>query len=314
MNLAETALRRPVTSLMVFACLVVIGIVASRLLPLEFFPDIDAPFLGVEIPYPGSTPEEVEKRITQPAEEALATISGIKRMQSDSRESGASINLEFNWGVDTNVKALEAREKLDGVRHLFPSDLERYFVYKWSSSDQAVLQVRISGARDLSNSYDMLDRNLKRKMERIPGVSKVELYGTEKKQIRIRLSADRVVAHGIDIGGLVADLERSNFLVTAGRITDGATRFVVRPVGELTDIEEIKNLVVGRGGIRLSDIAEVIYDKPELDYGRHLDRKYAVGLDVYKEAGANTVEVTRRVVAEIDRIGRSPEMAGKRIY
>ena len=314
MNLAETALRRPVTSLMVFVCLVVIGIVASRLLPLEFFPDIDAPFLGVEIPYPGSTPEEVEKRITQPAEEALATISGIKRMQSDSRESGASINLEFNWGVDTNVKALEAREKLDGVRHLFPSDLERYFVYKWSSSDQAVLQVRISGARDLSNSYDMLDRNLKRKMERIPGVSKVELYGTEKKQIRIRLSADRVVAHGVDIGGLVAELERSNFLVTAGRITDGATRFVVRPVGELTDIEEIKNLVVGRGGIRLSDIAEVIYDKPELDYGRHLDRKYAVGLDVYKEAGANTVEVTRRVVAEIDRIGRSPEMAGIRIY
>jgi len=314
MNISETALKRPVATMMIFTCLLVIGLISSQLLPLEFFPDIDAPFVGVEIPYPGSTPEEVERRITQPAEEALATISGIKRMQSDSRESGASVNLEFDWGADSNVKALEAREKLDGVRHLFPADLERFFVSKWSASDQAVLQVRISSTRDLSNAYDMLERNLKRRLERLPGVSKVELYGTERKQIQIRLSTDRVIAHRVDIAALVRELEQSNFLITAGRITDGNTRFVVRPVGELTDIEQIKNLVVTAGGVRLSDIAEVTYGAPKLDYGRHLDRKYAVGLDVYKEAGANTVEVTRRVVGEISQISKIPEMAGIRIY
>jgi HAE1 family hydrophobic/amphiphilic exporter-1 len=313
MNLTQGSLKRPVTAFMVFACFVVIGILTSQMLPLEFFPDLDFPYLGVEIPYPGSTPEEIERRITRPAEEVLATISGIKRMSSNSWESGTWISLEFEWGVDANVKALEAREKMESIRHLLPADLERFYVRKWSASDMEMLQVRVSSNRDLSNAYDMLERNLKRRIERIPGVSKVDLYGVERKEIKIRLSADRVIAHRVDIGLLVAELERSNFLVTAGKITDGATRLVVRPVGELKTVEEIGDLVVGEG-IHLRDIAEITYDHPDLDYGRHLDRRYAVGLDVYKEAGANTVEVCDLVVAEIEEVGDLPEMEGIRIF
>lgn len=313
MNLTQGSLKRPVTAFMVFACFVVIGILTSQMLPLEFFPDLDFPYLGVEIPYPGSTPEEIERRITRPAEEVLATISGIKRMSSTSWEGGTWISLEFEWGVDANVKALEAREKMESIRHLLPEDLERFYVRKWSASDMEMLQVRVSSNRDLSNAYDMLERNLKRRIERIPGVSKVDLYGVERKEIKIRLSADRVIAHRVDIGLLVAELERSNFLVTAGKITDGTTRLVVRPVGELKTVEEIGDLVVAEG-IHLRDIAEITYDHPELDYGRHLDRRYAVGLDVYKEAGANTVEVCDLVVAEIEEVGDLPEMEGIRIF
>jgi HAE1 family hydrophobic/amphiphilic exporter-1 len=314
MNLTQAALRRPVTTLMVFACFVVIGIIASRMLPLEFFPDVDAPFLGVDIPYPGSTPEEIERRITRPAEEVLATISDIKRMTSYSHENGAWVEMEFNWGIDANVKALEAREKLEGIRHLLPDDLERFYVRKWSSSDMEMLTVRISSDRDLSDSYDMLNRNLKRRIERIPGVSKVDLYGVDKKEIHINLDADRVIAHRVDMAGLVEELQRSNFLVTAGKITEAGERLVVRPVGELTDVEEIRDLVVGSGNVRVRDIADVVYDNPVLDYGRHLDRKYAIGLDVFKEGGANTVEVADRVVREIKEVGLLPEMTGIRIF
>ena len=314
MNLTGTALKRPVTTLMVFACFVVIGIISSQMLPLEFFPDVDAPFLGVDIPYPGSTPEEVERRITRPAEEVLATISDIKRMTSYSHEDGAWVEMEFDWGIDSSIKALEAREKLEGIRHLLPDDLERFYVRKWSSSDMQMLMVRISSERDLSNAYDMLNRNLKRRIERIPGVSKVDLYGVEKKEIRINLEADRIIAHRVDMAGLVEDLQRSNFLVTAGKITDAGQRLVVRPVGELTGVEEIRDLVVGKGNVRLRDIAEVTYDNPVLDYGRHLDRRYAIGLDVFKEGGANTVEVAERVVDEIHNVALLPEMAGIRIF
>ncbi len=314
MNLTRGALRRPVTTLMVFACFVVIGIISSQMLPLEFFPDVDAPFLGVDIPYPGSTPEEVERRITRPAEEVLATISEVKRMTSYSHEGGAWVEMEFDWGIDSNIKALEAREKLEGIRHLLPDDLERFYVRKWSSADMQMLMVRISSERDLSSSYDMLNRNLKRRIERIPGVSKVDLYGVEKKEIRINLQADRIIAHRVDVAGLVEELQRSNFLVTAGKITDGGERLVVRPVGELTDVEEIRNLVVGGGNIRLKDIADVTYEKPVLNYGRHLDRRYAIGLDVFKEGGANTVEVAERVVNEIHDVARLPEMTGIRIF
>jgi HAE1 family hydrophobic/amphiphilic exporter-1 len=313
MNLSDLSLKRPVTTLMVFVCFVVLGIISAKLLPLEFFPDFDAPFIFVDIPYPGSTPEEVERQITKPAEEVVATISGIKRMQSNSHENGAWIRVEFDWGVDSNIKALEAKEKLEGIRHLFPADLERFFIRKFSTTDMQMLILRISSNRDLSNAYDMLDRNLKRRIERIDGVSKVDLYGIDRKEIKIQLSADRIIEHRIDINRLVQTLRRSNFMVTAGKITDGNSRFMVRPVGELETFDDIGEIFVA-DNIRLKDIAEVVYEHPELTYGRHLNSRYAVGLDIFKEAGANLVDVTDRILAKIELIKELPEMEGISIY
>ncbi len=313
MNLTELSLRRPVTTLMIFVCFVVVGIISARMLPLEFFPELDAPFIFVDIPYPGSTPEEVERQITKPAEEVVATISGIKRMVSNSGENGSWIRLEFNWGIDANLKALEAREKLEGIRHLFPSDLERFYIRKWSTTDMQMLVLRISSNRDLSNAYDMLNRNVKRRIERIEGVSRVDLYGVEKKEIRIQLSADRLIAHRVDINRLTGTLRRSNFLVTAGKITDANQRLTVRPVGGFKSIDEIGDIVVSPN-VYLRDIATITYDHPKLTYGRHLNRRYAIGLDVFKEAGANMVEVTERIVDEIERIRELPEMEGISIY
>ncbi len=314
MNITETAIRRPVTMFMILACFIVLGVVSAKLLPLEYFPALDAPFIGVEIPYPNSTPEEIERQITKPAEEVLATISGIKQMTSESGSDGAFINLEFDWGVDANVKALEAKEKLEGVRRLFPADLRRFYIRKFSTTDMQMLVLRISSDRDLSNSYDMLERNVKRRVERIEGVSRVDLYGVNKKDIRIQLLADRIIAHRVDIASLVETLRRGNFLVTAGMITDENRRLVVRPMGELTSAEEIGKIVVGPNGLRLSDIAIVAYEHPRLDYARHLNCRPAIGVDVFKESGANLVDVTDRIIADIDEIKKLPEMAGVSIY
>ena len=314
MNLTRAALRRPVTTLMFFVCFIVLGVISSRLLPMEFFPDLDAPFIFIDIPYYGSTPEEIERQITQPAEEVVATISGIKRMESNSHSGGAWIRLNFDWGVDTDVKALEAKEKLEGIRHLFPDDLERFFIRKWSTADMEILTLRISSNRDLSIAYDMLNRNVKRRVERIDGVSKVDLYGVEKKEIRIKLSANKIIQHGIDIGRLSQTLRRSNFMVTAGKITDHNQRLVVRPVGEFQSIDDIGQVVVGEHGLKLNDIANITYEKPEQIYGRHLNQKYAIGLNVFKEGGANLVQVTERIVEEIEEIKKIPEMEGITIY
>ena len=312
--MTEFSLKRPITVLMIFLCFLVIGLISSRLLPLEFFPDISFPHIGMNFPYPGSTPEEVERLITRPAEEVLATIGDIKNMYSNSNDGGANIHLEFEWGTDIELKALEAKEKLENIRHLFPQDMERFFVWKASASDWELMALRISSNRDLSNAYDMLNRNLKRRLERIEGVSRIEMYGVEKKEIRIQLDANKVIAHHIDLSRLSRLLQRSNFQVTAGKITDYNQRFVVRPVSQFEDLNDIEKLIVGEPDIRLSDIARVSYELPPRNYGRHLDRKYAIGLDVYKESGANTVEVADRVTREIDSIGKIPEMEGISIF
>ena len=314
MNLTEISLRRPITILMIFSCLIVIGAIATQLISIEFFPEVQGPQIWIDIPYPGSTPEEVERQITRPAEEVLGTITGVKRIMSNSHENGAWVQLEFKWGENTAIKALEAQEKLNGIRHLLPEDVERFFVRKWSSSDWAILNLRISSERDLSDAYDMLNRNIKRRLERISGVSRVELYGIEKKQIRVELLADRIKSHNINLNQLSQILTQSNFSVTAGRITDGQHRFVVRPISEFQSVKDFENLIIGAHNLRLKDVANVSYQNPVLDYGRHLDRKYAIGLDVFKESGANTIAVTEAVTAEIDEISLLPEMAGIAIY
>ena len=314
MNLTQTSMRRPVTTLMVFVCMLLIGGLSMRLIPLELFPEFDVPVVFVQVPYPGSTPEEVERQITRPAEEALATISDVKRMRSTSRENQAEVQLEFNWGVDTDIKAIEAREKLDAVRDQLPADIERIFVGQFSTSDMPILQLRVSSERDLSSAYELLDRKLKRRIERIDGVSKVDLYGVQPREVRIELEADRVAAHRVDLVSLQEQLRGANFSTTAGRITDGGRRYIVRPVGELTTIDQISNLVINERGLRVRDIATVKYDEPERDHGRHLNGTYAVGLNVSKEAGSNTVEVSEQVEAALGELDGDPEMRGINVY
>jgi HAE1 family hydrophobic/amphiphilic exporter-1 len=310
MNITRLAMKRPVTTLMVFVCCAALGGISAGLLPLEKFPEVEFPGIHVEIPYAGSTPHETERMIIKPVEEVLATISGIKRMQSWSNGNGGDLFMEFEWGEDIGIKSVQVREKIDGIRSQLPEDLERYQVHMWSTSDMELIQYRISSNRDLSNAYDMLDRNLARRIERIDGVGKVDLYGVIPKEIRIELDAGRLTAHKVDIAKLYQTLQSSNFSMSAGRLTDGNRRFVVRPVSEFANAEDIAETYIGTGDLKLKDVATVSYTSPKLDYGRHLDQRYAVGLDVFKASGYNTVEVGNKVKAEIEAISKEPEMEG----
>jgi hydrophobic/amphiphilic exporter-1 (mainly G- bacteria), HAE1 family len=313
MNLTRAAIHRPVTTVMVFVALGLIGFVSTKLLPLEKYPDIQFPGIFIQVPYEGSTPEEVERLITRPLEEALATLSGIERMQSTSRQDNAQIFLQFGWDQDAATKGIEARAKVDAVRHQLPGDVRRVLVFTGSLGDQPILNLRISSERDLSDAYEMLDQQLKRRIERVEGVSRVELYGVDQREIRILLNADRVAAHGIDLGDLRALLEKANFSVSAGRLTENDRRFSVRPIGELSSVEDVRGMLV-RENLRLVDIADVELRSPERINARHLDRRYSIGLDVYKQPGANLVDVSRRVKQEVDRAADNPQMRDIRVF
>ncbi|MDH3615783.1 MAG: efflux RND transporter permease subunit [Gammaproteobacteria bacterium] len=314
MKHTEVALRRPVTTVVVFVALALIGLIASRLLPLEKFPDIEFPGIFIQVPYAGSTPEEVERLITRPVEEALATLSGVEQMFSTSSEGQSQIFLQFGWDQSMGTKGIEARAKVDGIRHLLPDDVRRIFVFTGSLGDQPVLQLRISSERDLSDSYDLLDRLLKRRLERIDGVSRVDLHGVDPREIRILMKPDLLAAHGVDIAAVRDLLLSSNFAVSAGKITAGGQRFSVRPSGEFTSVEEIRELTINRSGLRLRDIADVELRTPERNYGRHLDRNYAIGVAINKATGSNLVDVTDRVMAEVDKISELPQMSGINIF
>ncbi len=314
MSIVETSLRRPVTVVMFFLSLIVIGAIASVRLPLEQFPEINAPFLMVSLPYAGSTPQEVERTLVRPVEETLATLPGIKQMRAQARSDGGSIFMEFSdWNRDIAIAASEARDRIDAIRSDLPEDFRRYFVFKFSTTDEPVLRIRLaSDTVDLTGSYDLIDRSLKRRLERLPGVAKVEISGAPPNEVEIAIDPDRLTAHGVSLNELSRRLQAVNFSVSGGSIDEGNRRLRVQPVGELRDLSELRDLVLNERGLRLGDVAEVKLRPARMDYRRQLDGRPAVGIDIYRERNANLVEVSRTAKAELDAIAQEPEFAGVR--
>ncbi|RMH94826.1 efflux RND transporter permease subunit [Lysobacter pythonis] len=307
MSIAELSIKRPITTIMLFVSMVVVGLIAAVRLPLESMPDVSAPFLYVMLPYPGSTPEETERALLRPAEETLATMTGVKNMQSNATSESAGVFLQFSdWSRDIAIATAEARERIDAIRNELPDDLRRYMVFKWSSADEAAITLRVSSrSLDLTREYDRLDRGFKRRLERIPGVAKVEIHGAPQNEVEIAVQPDRLSANGVSLDALAAKLQTVNFSVSAGEIDDGARKLRVQPQGELRDLDQLRELVLDTRGTRLSDIAEVRLKPVTMRSGRRLDGRPAVSIDIYKERDANLVQVSREVNAEVAAIKRT---------
>ncbi|MEN5207511.1 efflux RND transporter permease subunit [Stenotrophomonas terrae] len=311
MNITELSIRRPVTTIMLFVSMVVIGLIAAFKLPLESEPEASIPFFFIALPYPGSTPEEVERNLLRPVEEAIATMPGIKTMNSRANAEGGQIQVEFSdWNRDIAMAASEARERIDAVRDELPDDFRRYYVQRWSTSDQEAISLRLNSAEDLTARADMIERAIKQRLERLPGVARVEVEGVAKQEVLIALDKDRISAHGVALNDLVQKLQAANFAVSAGQITEDGRRLRVQPKGELLEVQELRDLPVNNRGTRLSDIAEVSLQPQRMSYVRRMEGKPSVGVDIYKERSANLVDLSRAVTKEVALLGEDPALRG----
>lgn len=314
MSVAEFSIKRPVTTVMFFISMFVVGLIAAVRLPLEALPSVTFPGIFLQLPYSGSTPEEVERTVLRPVEEAVSTMTGVKRVQGSARADGAWMFIEFtDWERDVSIAASEARERIDAIRDDLPDDMQRYFVMKFSTSDEPVLKVRLASKRDMTREYDMIDREFKRRLERIPGVARVDVLGAPPNEVEIAISSDRLNAHGIGLNELNMRLRDVNFSVSAGQIDDGGRRLRVQPVGEIVDLQEYRDIVIDGRGTRLSDVADIQLKPARIDYGRRLDGQPAVGLDIFKERSANLVQVAKDVLKEVDVISRDPALDGVQV-
>ncbi len=313
MTLPEIAIKRHVTMLMILVCLVVLGAVAVFRLPLAFMPDFENPMIFVQLPYPNASPAQVERLIVRPVEEAVGSVSGLKNMWSNINDNGGTIGLEFDWSHNMKVARTEVWEKIDRIRRDLPDDIGDIMVSNnWDAreSDMPIIEGRLSSKRDLSESYDLLERRIVKPLERIPGVAHVRLDGVNPREVRINLDVAKMETHGIDVRDVIGKLRTSNFDKSLGKITEGDARWSVRMVGTFTDVDAIKDFPISQNGLKLKDIADVRYEEPPLIYGRHLDGDFAIGVTIAQESKANTVEVCDAVQARIAAMDKDPELQG----
>ena len=309
MRHTQLALARPVTTVMVFLAVLAVGLISVRLLRLEAFPDINFPGMRIVVPYPGSTPEEMEQLIVRPVEEALATLSGIVEIRAFARADEASFDVLFDWDRDPEAAAFDVRTKLDSIRPTLPAGADRLLMFDFSASDEPVIVIRISSDQDLTDQYDALEKYLKRPIERLEGVARVELAGVEPREVRVLVDPTRLAAYSVDVRALRELLESSNFSVSAGEITENGQRFTVRPIGEFHSLEDVRRLVIGNG-VRVGDVARVDLVAPELTVGRRMDGRRAVGIDVFKSTQANVVDVADNVLAAVEQARKVPQLQG----
>ena len=313
MTLSELAIKRPVTTLMVLVSIVVLGLVALFRLPLGFLPEVDQPEIFVYVPYTNSTPEQVERLVIRPLEETLGSVKGLRQMWASCTNDGGRVRLEFDWGHEMSLARVEIREKIDRVRRELPDDIQDIFITgSWDArdADEPVLEGRLSSKLDLSESYDLLDRKIVKPLERIPGVAQVRLDGVNPKEVRINLHVANLESHQVDVRDVINTLRSSNFDLSLGDVREPASRYTLRTVGSFADLGEIRNLAIREDGLRLSDVADVVYEEPPLEYGRHLDGDFAIGVTVNQEAGANAVPLCDAVRKRVEQMNDDPELEG----
>lgn len=311
MKLAELPLRRPVGTVMLLVSLMVLGGVAVQRMPLDFMPSFVEPEIDVEIPFPGSHPMEAMRDVAMPIEGEVATVPGASSTWATGRSGSAQVEVRFDWSADMDVKLMEVREAVERVRASLPAGVGRVRVEPdYAGGGGSILEGRVSAARDLSEAHDLLDRRIRRPLERIKGVARVDLHGVEPTQVRVDFDLDALRRHGVSSGEILDALDAANVDLDLGVVRGGSLRYEVRSLGRFRTLQEVRELPLGATGVRLSDVAQVSRRQPVLDYGRHLEGQFAVAVTVYKEPSANTVATVDRVLARVAEIEHDPELQG----
>ncbi len=313
MTLPEIAVKRPIATLMALISLLVLGVIALTRLELAFMPEAERKNLFVVVNYQNASPKAIERMIVRPLEESLASLNGLEHMWSNSDHRGARVNLSFDFATNMDLARAEIRERIDRTRDELPDDLERIIISSnWNprESGETILEARIASGRDLSKSYELLERKIVRPLERISGVAVVTLDGVNPREVKINLDLERIRKHQIDPRDVQRSIALNNQNSALGVLRSDQSKIAFRALGALTDIEQIKQLPIINSQLRLQDIAEVTYIEPPLEYGRHLDGDFAIGLNVAKESTANTIEITEAVHARIAQMQDDPELDG----
>ena len=306
MWISDFAIRRPVVTVVSMVALVVFGTFAFLNLDTDEFPEVNPPFVVVAVPYPGASPDVVEREVVDPIEEAIAGISGVDRIQSDAMDGFASIIVMFDFEKDAQQASQDVRDAVSGIRGELPPEMKEPILTRFDPNNQPIISLTLSsealGAPELTR---LADPGVTRALRGLSGVAEVKVVGAVERELTVELRPDALQAAGIGVGQVVQALQIQNLAAPVGRITGMLDESTIRLRGRLQTPAEFANLVVAdRGGrvIRLGDVANVRDGVEEPRSLALFNGKQAVGIDVVKAQGHSTTAVSEEVIAAVKEI------------
>lgn len=303
--ISKIAIKRPVSTLMIVLMVVLAGVLSYMNLDLAYMPSIDYPVAMVSTTYTGVGPEEIEELVTKPLEEALATITGVDTITSVSSAGSSMIAIQFVDGTDLDMISLDIREKIDMVSGRLPDDANEPKVMKMDFNAETVSLGITSKKYDLEKLYAFLDTNVTTQLEKIEGVSAVEMMGGIENEVQITVNQEKLQGHGISINQIAGVLAKENVNAPAGSIKQGNASLQVRAIGEFKSVEEIANLPITTGNgtmIYIKDIATVEEVEKEQSSYAMINGTEGIMYSLSKQSDANIVNLTEAVKETITKL------------
>ncbi len=289
MNLPNFSVNRPVTILMLFIGLILIGLISFQNLGLDLLPDLSFPMSAIIVSYSGVAPEEIENMVTIPLEEAVATIQGVKNINSYSREGSSVVLMEFNWGTDMDVSALNIREKVDQVKGFLPDDASDPIIIKFDPSLMPILVLGMdSEEKDLQKLQEYAENIIKPRLERLEEVASVTINGGLDREILVSIDNEKLRSNQLSFNQVTAALAGENVNLPAGTLQEGTINFLIRTLGRFEKIQDIEEILISniRGKkIYLGDIAKVEDTFKERNSIIFVNGKPGIMVSLQKESG-----------------------------
>ncbi len=307
MNLIEASVKNGTAVVVGMILVILFGALAYRNIPIQLNPTVDQPIITIETDYPGAAPAEIESEIIRSQEERLAAVENLRRIRAFCREGEGEVILEFDWGVNKDLAVMDVVQKLEQVGDL-PEDAQKPQIYAASSDESAyIMRITVQSDRPINEVRELLEDRVGPRLERVKGVSRVNWHGGSRREIKVQMDLAALDSRKLSITEVMQAIARENQNQRGGKIEEGNTRMLVRTVGQFDSLAAIEQTIVKNGPngpIRVADIAQVVDGYKDQERVGRTNGKPAVGVGISKKTGTNTLEVTRGLHEEVEKINQ----------
>ncbi|MEO8416061.1 MAG: efflux RND transporter permease subunit, partial [Ginsengibacter sp.] len=307
MNISHTSLRRPVFAIVMNLVIVLFGVIGFKFLGVRDYPAIDPPNISVRTSYAGANSDIIESQITEPLEKAINGIAGVKNITSSSSEGNSSINVEFDLGVDLETAANDVRDKVSQATRQLPQDIDAPpVISKADANAQPIIAVTVqSTKRNLLEVTEYAENNIVERIQTIPGVSSVSVWGEKRYAMRLWFKPDKLNAYGLTTDDVQQALLTQSVELPAGKIYGNTTELSVRTFGKLNTEDQFNNLVIkniGGVNVKLSDVADVVLGPENEESGLKESEVPMIMLAIIPQPGANYVSISNEFYKRLANI------------
>lgn len=306
MNLAALSIKRPIFISCVVALMLILGVICLKKMPVDLFPDVTFPIVGIQVTYPGASPIDLEKQVSKLIEDELGSLSGLKTITSNNLDSIAMIILEFRLGTDVKEAEQQVRNRLGNIRRNLPNDIYEPVIFRFDPADQPVITLAITSKLPPGEAYDVANEMIKPQFERLNDIGKVDVVGGRKTEIQVLVDKNKVQDRQISMVQIARRIEETSKDIPIGKVENPLKELLMRTSGEFSSLDEIRNVNVNFMGsdraVLLSDVGHVERGLEDQKSMARIKGSPALLLQVYKQSGSNTVAVTDAVKKSLEKV------------